>query len=226
MRLIKKKNIIAVLVLFSLFCTMLNGTVSSAGRVKTHEGSKVIVGVDVKYKISQILKDVCDVDTGRKMSKVLKHKKVKWTSSSKNVTVTKNSFKVKKSGTYKLTGRVKKNKYIVFLEVVDRYPRADLSDVTYMTIRSGSDGSIVTIDDVEPVQNLCQMVHNAGFAFDYKLAKKGPMTGWSYAVRFYSSDGRERFALLNSTPAYYYTSGKCDDIYKFTDELFKAASSH
>jgi hypothetical protein len=203
-----------------------NGAEASAKKLTTHKytadkGGKLIVATNTNYKISQIAKDVKDAETGTKLSKIVKKGKIKWSSSDKNLQVTGSRFKAKKSGTYKLIGTAKKNKYVVTLDVVEKNYEKDLSNVAYMVIRSGSDGSSVKNENVETIRTLCDLIQAANFTFDYDLAKKGAATGWSYAVTLYSADGKEQYSMVNEKPVYYYTSSKSDEISAYIQKCFK-----
>lgn len=241
-----KKEIYVMFLVLALVCSIMNvSTVSNAKKGKTYKlkalgtGKELVIADGTKYKISQIAKDtgcliLTDKSYGRvELSKLIKNKKVKWTSNSKDLKVTGSSFTAQKTGTYILTGTEKKNKakakskYVVTLKAVSKNPvkDLDLSAAAYMTIRSGSDGSSVKIEDQEAVRNICAMISGAGYTFDYNLAKKGVPCGWSYAVRLYTANGEELYSIVNSIPAYYYT---CDDtkrdaIYQYTGQLFQRA---
>lgn len=226
-----RKRAVSILLVLGIACSMLNGTLTSAKKSTakkkmTYKCSGVILADGVKYKISQIAKDLKGsywTDQGSvyyRLSNLIKNKKVKWTSSDKNLKVKGASVTAKKPGTYKLTGKAKKATYKLTLKVVSNKPKADLSQVTYLEIRDGGDGSSVTIHDPDAVRNFCAMIGAADYTFDYKLAQKGHKSGWSYAVKFYAANGEEQYSILNSMPGFCYTSSKCSEIHAYTAQLF------
>lgn len=226
-----RKKAVSIILVLGIACSMLNGTLtcakkSTAKKKMTYKCSGVILADGVKYKVSQIAKDLKGgywTDQGTvyyRLSNLIKNKKVKWTSSDKNLKVKGASFTAKKPGTYKLMGKAKKVKYKLTLKVVSNKPKADLSKVTYLEIRYGGDGSSVMIHDPDSVQNLCAMIGAADYTFDYKLAQKGRRVGWSYAVKFYAANGEEQYSILNSMPGFCYTSSKFSEIHAYTAQLF------
>lgn len=221
MKIKKQKNVIVIMFTLSLVISMLNGVDISAKKVQNYHCSKVIVASGTKYKISQIAKDIHDIDTGKKMTQKLKNKKIKWSSKNKNLKVVGKTFTAKKIGKYKLIGITKKKRYSIDLDVVDKNPQKDLSMIEYATIQSGSDGSLVKIEEQEAVRNLCALINKAKFKFDYKQANKGPRVGWNYAVCLYLSDGTEQFKMVDSKPEYYYTTSRANEINKYAEQLFK-----
>lgn len=226
-----RKKAAAIVLILGIACSMLDGTAMSAKKSKakkitTYKCGEVILADGVKYKITQIAKDLKGgywTDQGSvdyQLSKLIKNKKVKWTSSDKNLKVKGASFTAKKPGTYKLTGKAKKEKYKLTLKVVSNKPKADLSKVTYLEIRDGSDGSSVTIKDPDSVRNFCAMIGAADYTFDYKRAQRGRTVGWSYWVKFYAANGEEQYSITNTIPEYYYTSSKYGEIHAYTAQLF------
>ncbi|MCI9419580.1 MAG: hypothetical protein HFG32_06160 [Eubacterium sp.] len=226
-----RKRAIAMGLVLGIACSMLHGTAidakkSTVKKKVIYKCSKLIVADGTKYKISQVAKDTrgrCWTDQGsvdHQLSKLIKNKKVKWISRDRNLKMKGASFTAKKPGTYKLTGTAKKEKYQLTLEVVSKKPKTDLSQVTYMVIRSGSDGSSVKIQDPDLVRDFCTMICAADYTFDHKLAKKGRRVGWNYAVKFYAANGEEQYTILNSVPEYYYTSSKYAEIHAHTAKLF------
>ena len=77
MKIKKQENVIVLMFALSLVISMLNRVDISAKKVQAYHCSKVIVANGTKYKISQIAKDVQDIDTGKKMTQKLKNKKIK-----------------------------------------------------------------------------------------------------------------------------------------------------
>lgn len=226
-----QRKAVALILVLGITFSLLNGTVTSAKKSKakkvtTYKCSGVILADGVKYKISQIAKDLKGgywTDQGSvyySLSKLIKNKKVKWTSSDKNLKVKGTSFTAKKPGTYKLTGKAKKEKYKLTLKVVSNKPKADLSKVTYLEIRDGGDGSSVTIKDPDAVRNFCAMVGAADYTFDYKRAQKGHKVGWNYGVKFFAADGEEQYSITNAIPEYYYITSKYGEIHAYTAQLF------
>lgn len=221
-----RNKLIVMGLLLGMVCSVANGAVTSAKKGKVFECSKLVVADGTKYKISQIAKDtgclrLTSTGYGRvSLKKLLKSKKVTWTSGNKNLKVSGGSFTAKKPGTYMLTGKVKNDKYQVPLRVVSKKPEQDLSSVSYMTISSGSDGSSVKVSDPDSVRRMCTMVSGAGYTFDYKLAQRGPLVGWSYGVTLYAANGEQKYSLVNSTPGYYYKSDKFSEIHAYTAQLF------
>lgn len=221
----KQKHVIVLIVALSLVIPMLNGVDTSAKGMQDYHCSKVIVADGTKYKISQIAKDVHDIDTGEKMTQKLKNKKIKWVSKNKNLKIVGKTFTAKKIGKYKLIGITKKKRYTIDLDVVSKTPKKDLSMVEYATIQSGSDGTVVKIEEQEAIRNLCALINEAKFKFNYKRANKGPMVGWNYAVHLYLSDGTEQFKIVDSTPKYYYTTSRANEINRYVDQLFKMSAN-
>lgn len=224
MKMKKQKHVIVLIVALSLVIPMLNGVDTSAKGMQDYHCSKVIVADGTKYKISQIAKDVHDIDTGKKMTQKLKSQKIKWISENKNLKVAGKTFTAKKIGKYKLIGITKKKRYTIDLDVVGKNPQKDLSMVEYATIQSGSDGTVVKIEEQEAVRNLCAFINEAKFKFDYKLANKGRRVGWNYAVHLYLSDGTEQFQMVDSKPKYYYTTSRANEINKYVEQLFNVSA--
>lgn len=227
----KTRKAVALILVLGIACSVLNGTVMSAKKSKakkitTYKCGEVILADGVKYKISQIAKGRNGwywTDRGsveHPLTKLIKNKKVKWTSSDKNLNVKGASFTAKKPGTYTLTGKAKKEKYKLTLKVVSNKPKADLSKVTYLEIRDGGDGSSVTIKDPDAVRNFCAMISAADYTFDYKRAKRGRTAGWNYGVKFYAADGEEQYSITNAIPEYYYNTSKYSEIHAYTAKLF------
>ncbi len=220
MKVKKQKNVIVLMFALSLVISMLDGVDISAKKIQDYHCSKVIVANGTKYKISQIAKDVHDIETGKKMTQKLKNKKIKWVSENKNLKVVGKTFTAKKIGSYKLIGITKKKRYRIDLDVVSKNPKKDLSMVQYATIQSGSDGTVVKIEEPEAIRNLCALINEAKFKFDYKQANKGPMAGWNYSVKLFLSNGTEQFKMVDSKPKYYYITSKADEINKYVEQLF------
>ncbi len=224
MKMKKQKHVIVIMFAASLVISMLNGGDISAKKIQAYHCSKVIVANGTKYKISQIAKDVHDIDTGEKMTQKLKNKKIKWVSENKNLKVVGKTFTAKKIGRYKLIGITKKKRYRIDLDVVSKNPQKDLSMVEYATIRSGTDGTVVKIEEQEAVRNLCALINDAKFKFDYKRANKGPMVGWNYSVQLFLSDGTEQFKMVDSKPKYYYITSRANEINKYVEQLFNVSA--
>ena len=96
MKMKKQKHVIVIMFTSSLVISMLNGVDTSAKGMQAYHCSKVIVANGTKYQISQIAKDVHDIDTGEKMTQKLKNKKIKWVSENKNLKVVGKTFTAKK----------------------------------------------------------------------------------------------------------------------------------
>ncbi len=197
---------------FILLGVGLVGMVLSAGEVEAKKAKKivavekprVIVAAGTPYKIADLYK--YDKGGAASWSKMVRKKKIKWSSKSKSVKIKGKKIVIRKNGTYELIGTLKKKRYVIPLEVMDAKWKMDTSQVAYAQIRHQGDLSN-KITDPAQLSGLYQVLGAAGLTFDFELANRR-LIGWEYSLSFYRSDGTEVAGAVVSDRRFGYYSCK------------------
>lgn len=149
----------------SLSVAFATGTCEAAKKKKvkgkTYNYLETKVACDTKYKISEFYG--VHITAKNKLKKNMGKANVKWSCSSKNVKLTKKSFTVKKTGSYKLIGKSKKKKFVVPIVAYEKELKYDVSQTK--SIKLKYTGNTVTVDNPDEVSWMLTLLNGTKLYF-------------------------------------------------------------
>ncbi len=207
-------------VLAAGMCIVVSGEASAKKKEPWRLGKRYIAKGAV-YQITAL-----DQHGKTDIKDMIKGKKVKWTASSKNLVIKKNTIRAKKKGLYNLIGKTKKEKFILALYAVDRVWKKDFSAATVMCVQKGGVKDAAFIEDKAVIRKFGEMVNNAKPQFDYATSNHR-LTGWTYRVTCYTASGRvlTNFTIYQGAVEsdYRYRSAALFESYHYIEQLFHQA---
>lgn len=122
-------------------------------------------------------------------AKIKKGKKVML--SGKGLTIKKRNFKAKKIGKYKLNIKIKNEKFVFPLSVIDKTLQIKPNKIAKITISTKVMGQTTSaeVKDRETINQIANKINQAKFSFDFAKSMR-PRVGFAgHYVSFYAGDG-------------------------------------
>ncbi|MCI8507606.1 MAG: hypothetical protein HFJ06_03425 [Lachnospiraceae bacterium] len=229
----KRKRIISILLLLGMLLSQapyIQITAAKKKKVEYYYKSYV-----VQSKKNYRIRDVINIKYKGKLDpyekedkKKLTNPKIKWKSNDKQIKINKNKFTAKKSGTYKLMGRLetkkKVSKITIELRVYDKELAAIPEKVSKITISRW--GNTITVTEPQKINMFRQKYDSAQYRLDINVSNR-LLIGWEYWVRIYSGDGKLvcNFTILDSRIISVFRGGEYrstanNTVTEYVEELF------
>lgn len=189
----KRKKVISIFLLLGIIVSQVPNAQILAAKKKKVE----IYRLDyyaIQSKKQYTIRDVINIKRkpdsyNKSEKKKFTNPKIKWKSRSRQIQIKKNRFKVKKSGTYELTGILKGKKkdseFTIVLRVYDKLPEAIPEKVSKITISRWENA--VTIILPEEISLFRQKFNYARYRLDVNTSNC-MYTGWAYWIKAYSDE--------------------------------------